>query len=158
MTSCLLLFTTDGWCHKYANFEMPWHINSFFANQPKLLRSVLVGITVLEFLALNQMLDLFGIIQRQKNDSLHTYLSDTLAHSFPTFSNNGPMLDGTEIRSLALILGLCSQNYFLHKWLNNPSEISQNKNMALEAVLLTCSAGILAWALCVLKGDYHNFT
>jgi hypothetical protein len=123
-------------------------------NHPNLYRTALIFLNALEFFALNKKIDLFGISCPNNKATLKNYLAHNLAKSFPTATNKGPLLDGTELRSLGIIGCLSTQNYFLAQLAHNPTTGEQKAHRALESTLLATGGGILAWIACLLHGTY----
>jgi hypothetical protein len=134
--------------------KSPTSLQQAIKNHPHLCRAAIIFLTTLEFLALNKKMDLFGI-SCPSNTTLKGYLAHNLTKSFPTVTNTGPLIDGTELRSLGIIGGLSAQNYYL-------AQISQEKpitgeqkiRLALESTVLTAGGGILAWTASLLYGAY----
>ena len=73
-------------------------------------------------------------------------------------TNQGPLIDGTELRSLGIITGLTGQNYCLTQLVQDKkgqtanTTTEQKIHLAIENALLTASGGILAWASCLFYG------
>lgn len=142
------------WCQKSPELEIILDTNnSFVLKHPTLWYAALVCLNTVEFLIINKKLDIFGISSPDGNPGLSAYFMHNIANAFPTLFKTGPVIDGTESRSLALIASFCIQNYYLLQWMHNQKTTNQERIIdARNSALLTCSGGLLAWLLSLLYG------
>ncbi len=112
--------------------------------------SVVIGITAVEFLALQAKYNIFDVTSSQ-GLTAPAYLKTNLNRSFATFTGNGPLVNGTELKSLAILVALCAQNYFLCREKEDEDSHQVKKNIG-RAIMATALGGIIGWGASLAYG------